>query len=56
MSASRLAERQHGALIVLQRADNLDEYVRTGVLMQARVTPSCSCRFFIRIRPCMMEQ
>ena len=46
MSASRLSERQHGALIVLQRADNLDEYVRTGVLMQARVTPELLLQVF----------
>lgn len=45
-SATRLAERQHGALIVLQRADTLDEYVRTGVLMQARVTPELLLQVF----------
>jgi len=45
-AAARLSERQHGALIILQRADNLDEYVRTGVLMQARVTPELLLQVF----------
>ena len=42
----RLAERQHGALIVLQRRDNLDEYVRTGVRLEARVTPELLLQVF----------
>jgi len=30
-TAERLSERRHGALIVLQRESNLDEFMRTGV-------------------------
>ena len=30
-AATRLSARQHGALIVMQRADSLSEYARTGV-------------------------
>jgi diadenylate cyclase len=45
-AAARLAARQHGALIILQRLDNLDEYIRTGVLMQARVTPELLLQVF----------
>jgi len=38
-ASGRLSDRKHGALIVLQRLDSLDEYVRTGVTLNARVTP-----------------
>jgi diadenylate cyclase len=45
-AAARLSARQHGALIVLQRLDNLEEYVRTGVQMNARVTPEILLQIF----------
>lgn len=45
-AAIRLSDRRHGALIVLQRKDSLDEYVRTGVLMEARVTPELLLQIF----------
>jgi diadenylate cyclase len=45
-ASARLSARQHGALIILQRLDNLDEYVQTGVLMQARVTPELLLQIF----------
>ena len=45
-AAARLSARQHGALIILQRLDNLDEYVQTGVLMQAQVTPELLLQVF----------
>jgi diadenylate cyclase len=45
-AAARLAARQHGALIILQRLDSLDEYIRTGVLMQAQVTPELLLQVF----------
>jgi len=45
-AAARLSARQHGALIVLQRLDNLDEYIRTGVQMNARVTPEILLQIF----------
>lgn len=37
-AAARLSARQHGALIILQRAVNLDEYIFTGVRLEADVT------------------
>jgi diadenylate cyclase len=36
-AAERLAERRHGALIVLQRNSSLQEYVRTGVPLNSEV-------------------
>lgn len=46
MAVARLSARQHGALIVLQRLDNLDEYVRSGVRMDAEVTPELLLQIF----------
>lgn len=37
-AAARLSARQHGALIILQRLDSLDEYIESGVRMNAIVT------------------
>lgn len=34
----RLSERRHGALIVLQRDNDLIEYIRTGIMLNADVT------------------
>jgi len=45
-AAARLSARQHGALIVLQRLDNLDEYVSTGVRTDARVTAELLLQIF----------
>jgi diadenylate cyclase len=45
-AAARLSARQHGALIVLQRLDNLEEYIRTGVRMNARITPEILLQIF----------
>jgi len=45
-AAARLSARQHGALIIIQRMDNLDEYVRTGVSMDARLTPELLLQVF----------
>src|SRR6185436_18737047 len=33
-AAARLSARQHGALIIIQRMDNLDQYIETGVQMR----------------------
>ncbi|MBN2305602.1 MAG: diadenylate cyclase CdaA [Anaerolineae bacterium] len=38
-AAARLSERRHGALIVLERQDSLDEFIATGVPMDAHVSP-----------------
>jgi diadenylate cyclase len=45
-AAARLSARQHGALIILQRLDNLEEYIQTGVPMDARVTPEMLLQIF----------
>ncbi len=45
-SALRLSDRGHGALIVLRRLDNLDEYVRTGVALDAKVTTDLLLQVF----------
>jgi len=45
-AAARLSDRKHGALIVIQRFDNLDDYVRTGVLLQANVTAELLLQIF----------
>lgn len=45
-AAARLSARQHGALMVLQRSDALDEYSRTGVRLMADVTPELLLQVF----------
>ncbi len=45
-ASARLSARQHGALIILQRADSLQEYVATGVQLNARVTPELLLQIF----------
>ncbi len=47
VSASiRLADRKHGALIVLERRDPLTDYEKTGVRMDASVTPELLLQIF----------
>lgn len=45
-AVARLSARQHGALIILQRLDNLDEYIQSGVRMDAAVTPELLLQIF----------
>jgi diadenylate cyclase len=45
-AAVRLSDRRHGAIIVLQRLDNLEEYVQTGVMVDATVTPELLLQIF----------
>ncbi len=45
-AAARLSARQHGALVILQRLDNLDEYIQSGVKMDAAVTPELLLQIF----------
>lgn len=45
-AAARLSARQHGALIILQRGDSLQDYVRTGVKLNAGVTPELLLQIF----------
>ena len=46
VAVGRLSGRQHGALIVLQRNSSLQEYIQTGVPMDARVTPELLLQIF----------
>jgi diadenylate cyclase len=45
-AAMRLSDRRHGALIVIQRSDTLDEFITTGVRLDARVTPELLLQVF----------
>lgn len=45
-AVTRLADRKHGALIVLQRLDNLGEYIDSGVSLNAQVTPELLLQIF----------
>jgi diadenylate cyclase len=45
-AAARLSARQHGALIVMQRRQNLEEYVNTGVRLNAKVTAELLLQIF----------
>ncbi len=45
-AAARLSAREHGALIVLQRLDSLEEYIQSGVQMNAHVTPELLLQIF----------
>jgi diadenylate cyclase len=45
-ASARLSARQHGALIVMQRKDSLEEYIETGVQMRAHATPELLLQIF----------
>lgn len=45
-AATRLSDRKHGALIVIQRFDNLKDYLLTGVPMNADITPELLLQIF----------
>jgi diadenylate cyclase len=45
-AAQRLSERQHGALIVIERQTGLREYADTGVRLDATVTPEALLQVF----------
>jgi len=45
-AAVRLSDRQHGALIVLARLDNLEEYIQTGVRLDSRVNAQLLLQIF----------
>lgn len=45
-AVSRLSSRQHGALIVIQRHDDLHDYAKTGVQVNAIVTPEMLLQIF----------
>jgi diadenylate cyclase len=37
-ASEKLSERRHGALIVLQRTSNLEDYIRTGIILNSDVS------------------
>jgi len=45
-ATARLSDRRHGALIVLQRSDNLEEYINSGVRMDSDVSPELLLQIF----------
>jgi diadenylate cyclase len=45
-AVSRLSNRKHGALIVLQRSDGLQEYISTGVALDAHMTSEMLLQIF----------
>lgn len=45
-AAERLSNRRHGALIVLERFDSMEEYIETGVKIEAVVTPEILLQVF----------
>ncbi|MBG0771426.1 MAG: DNA integrity scanning protein DisA nucleotide-binding domain protein, partial [Anaerolineaceae bacterium] len=45
-ACTRLSERHHGALIILQRMQGLGEYIETGVRLDAKVTPELLLQIF----------
>jgi len=45
-AAARLSTRKHGALIVLQRIDSLQEYIKTGVPMDAHMSSELLLQIF----------
>ncbi len=45
-AAEKLSERRHGGLIVLQRNSSLDEYIRTGILLDSEVSPQLLLTIF----------
>jgi diadenylate cyclase len=46
LACARLSARRHGALIVLERSDSLQEYINTGVYMDAVITPELLLQIF----------
>jgi diadenylate cyclase len=45
-ACARLSAREHGALIVMQRGESLEDFIRTGVRLNAAVTPELLLQIF----------
>ena len=45
-AVARLSARQHGALIIMQRSESLEQYAKTGVKMNSIVTPELLLQIF----------
>lgn len=50
-AAERLSNRRHGALIIMQRFDSLEEYIDTGIAMEATVSPELLLQVFFPNTP-----
>ena len=50
-ASARLSAKQHGALIILQRRDNLREYNQTGTILNSTVTPELLLQIFFPNTP-----
>lgn len=46
LACARLSARRHGALIVLERLDSMQEYINTGIFMDATITPELLLQIF----------
>lgn len=46
LACARLSARRHGALIVLERSDSLQEYINSGIFMDAVITPELLLQIF----------
>ena len=55
-AAEQLSDTRTGALMVLERRNNLDEIIRTGTPMHADVIPECWAPSFTRAHPCTTAQ
>ncbi len=51
IATARLSARQHGALIVIERYDRLNDYLRTGISLQAAVTAELLMQVFFPNTP-----
>jgi diadenylate cyclase len=45
-ASERLSERRHGALIVLHRTSSLEEYIKTGIILNSEVSPQLLLTIF----------
>ena len=45
-ATTRLSDRKHGALIIIRRYDNIQEYIQTGVPLNADITPELLLQIF----------
>lgn len=45
-AVGRLSERRHGALIVLERRDRLDEFINTGIVLNCQISPQILLTIF----------
>jgi diadenylate cyclase len=50
-AVARLSARQHGALIILERYDRLDDYIQSGIPIQALVSPALIMQVFFPNTP-----